>query len=66
MGTTRKVPVNAGYNQDRTVLGMDYSDCSNQTFSRIDLEFKYSYGNAISLHGNHWSFSIVAVKVYDE
>ena len=62
----KKVPVISVYNDmvyDQTVLGVDYLDCSNQTISRIDIKMKDSYGNIINLHGNHWSFSIVFVKV---
>lgn len=68
-GIIKKVPVRAGYNEmiyDQTVLGMDYLDCSNQTLSRIDFKMKDSYGNIIDLNGNHWSFSIIFVKVAEE
>jgi hypothetical protein len=65
----KKVPVRGGYNEmiyDQTVLGMDYLDCSNQSLLSIDFKVKDSYGNVIDLHGNHWSFSIIFVKINDE
>jgi hypothetical protein len=51
---------------DQVTLPGDYLDCSNQTWSRIDFKMKDSYGNIINLHGNHWSFSIVFIKVNEE
>ena len=65
----KKVPVRGSYNEmiyDQTVLGMDYLDCSNQSLLSIDFKIKDSYGNVINLHGNHWSFSIIFVKINDE
>jgi hypothetical protein len=62
----KKCPVRAGPAEmlfDQVILPGDYLDCSNQTISRIDIKMKDSYGNLINLHGNHWSFSIVFVKV---
>ena len=51
---------------DQVILPSDHVDCSSQTISRIDIKMKDSYGNIINLHGNHWSFSIVFVKVNEE
>ena len=51
---------------DQTVLGVDYLDCSNLTISRIDIKMKDAFGNLINLHGNHWSFSLIFVKVNEE
>ena len=66
----RKVPVRAGYNEmiydNGSGLTSEYLDCSNQTLSRIHFKMKDSYGNIINLHGNHWSFSIVFIKVNEE
>ena len=66
----RKVPVRAGYNEmiydNGSGLTCDYLDCSNQTLSRIHFKMKDSYNNIINLHGNHWSFSIVFIKVNEE
>ena len=49
----KKIPVNAGYNEmvyDKTVLGMDYLDCSNQTLSHIDFKIKDLAGNTMSIY----------------
>ena len=68
-GILKKVPVSASYNNmiyDNTVLGMDHLDCSNKTLSRIDFKVKDAYGNIVNLHGNHWSFSIIFIKVNED
>jgi hypothetical protein len=68
-GVLKKVPLRASYGEllfDQTVLGMDYLDCSHQSLSRLDFKLKDSYGNTINLNGNHWSFSIVFVKLNEE
>ena len=62
----KKIPVNASPGDvifDQTVTGMDYLDCSGQTLSRISFKLKDIYGNAVDLHGNHFSFSIVFSRV---
>ena len=68
-GILKKIPVRASYNEllfDQTILGMDYLDCSNQSISTLDFKLKDSYNNTINLHGNHWSFSIIFVRINEE
>ena len=68
-GILKKIPVRASYNEllfDQTILGMDYLDCSNQSISTLDFKLKDSYNNTIDLHGNHWSFSIIFVRINEE
>ena len=62
----KKVPVNAGYGEiiyDQSQVGIDYSDCSHQTLSRLSFQLKYVFGNNINLHGQHRSFSIVFSRI---
>lgn len=68
-GVLKKVPIRATYGEllfDQTVLGMDYLDCSHQSLSRIDIQLKDSMGRTINLNGNHWSFSIIFIKLNEE
>ena len=68
-GILKKNPVSADYNQliyDRTVLVMEYLDCSHQTLSLIEFKLKDHTGEVVNLHGGHVSFSIIFVKVADE
>lgn len=58
----KEVPVNAnkgGYIFDQVMTGNDFGDCSNQTLRTIKFDLKDSKGNHITLHGNHFSFSII-------
>ena len=68
-GIVKKVPVEVNYGElifDRVVMSSDYLDCSNQTLSMLEFQLKDLYGNEIDLNGNHWSFSIVFVKIPEE
>ena len=68
-GILKKIPVRASHNEllfDQTILGMDYLDCSNQCISTLDFKLNDSYNNTINLHGNHWSLSIILVRINEE
>ena len=51
---------------DQVILPGDHLYCSNQTILRIDIKMTDSFGNLINLQCNHWSFSIVFVKVNED
>ena len=68
-GVLNKDLLRASYEEllfDQTVWGMDYLDCSHQSLSILYFKLKDSYGNTINFNGNHWSFSIVFVKLNEE
>ncbi len=54
----KKVPVTANYGDSifgESVIGMDYTDCSKQTLSRIGFRLSNIYGEPSNLHGDRRS-----------
>ena len=62
LGILKTIPVCSDYNQliyDQRVLGMDYLDCSNQTWSIIEFKIKGHSGNIATLHKKRVMFSVL-------